>query len=180
MGRSPPLGSRGRRDRAHPGPERPRAAARRARRKLGPMGRHKGGGKTPSEKLGGRCAGDLTILQVRPGFPRFLRISFSRSIFFRFSSADSQLATVGLRAAWNGYWTTALEPSANIIVSSGRASGRVGDSASSGPERRNQWLPIRCSSITRIHAPAFRREFPGCHWPTCGTLIPEHLLKRNQ
>ena len=68
--------------------------------------------------------------------PRFLRISFSRSIFFfRFSSADRQLATVGLRAAWNGYWTTALEPSANIIVSSGRASGRAGDSASSGPER---------------------------------------------
>ena len=29
----------------------------------------------------------------------------------------------------------ALEPSANIIVSSGRASGRAGDSASSGPER---------------------------------------------
>ena len=55
--------------------------------------------------------------------------------FFRFSSADRQLATVGLRAAWNGYWTTALEPSANIIVSSGRASGRAGDSASSGPER---------------------------------------------
>jgi hypothetical protein len=32
------------------------------------MGRYKGGGKTPSEKLGGRCAGDLTILQVRSGF----------------------------------------------------------------------------------------------------------------
>jgi hypothetical protein len=88
--------------------------------------------------------------------PRFLRISFSRSIFFRFSSADRQLATVGLRAAWNGYWTTALEPSANIIVSSGRASGRAGDSALSGPERS---LDARADVLVVVLTHIIRRAF---------------------
>jgi hypothetical protein len=124
------------------------------------MGRYKGGGKTPSEKLGGRCAGDLTILQVRSGFaPISAHLIFEEHFFFRFSSADRQLATVGLRAAWNGYWTTALEPSANIIVSSGRASGRAGDSALSGPERsldaRADVLVVVLSHIIRCAFESF-------------------------
>jgi hypothetical protein len=122
------------------------------------MGRYKGGGKTPSEKLGGRCAGDLTILQVRSGFaPISAHLIFEEHFFFfRFSSADRQLATVGLRAAWNGYWTTALEPSANIIVSSGRASGRAGDSALSGPERS---LDARADVLVVVLTHIIRRAF---------------------
>ena len=125
------------------------------------MGRYKGGGKTPSEKLGGRCAGDLTILQVRSGFaPISAHLIFEEHFFLPiFFAADKQLATVGLRAAWNGYWTTALEPSANIIVSSGRASGRAGDSASSGPERsldaRADVLVVVLSHIIRCAFESF-------------------------
>ena len=100
------------------------------------MGRYKGGGKTPSEESADAAPETSPFLQVRSGFaPISAHLIFEEHFFFRFSSADRQLATVGLRAAWNGYWTTALEPSANIIVSSGRASGRAGDSALSGPER---------------------------------------------